>query len=98
VASGQPFTDREKAFIREHAGTMLNGMIAQKLATLYPEDNNGYRSYRSIRSFIYREKYEQDTRIVVSVPRQVIREAKESGKSIEEIAMIARRAICEALT
>ena len=86
MASGQPFSEREKQFIRDHADCMSHGMIAQELSRRFPEDNGGYRSWRSVRSFRYRVS--KGVVIQIRIPEAILHAAKMAGINIEEIGSI----------
>lgn len=51
-------SEREKNYIREHARTKFKRQIAIELGELFPQDNGGSRSSRTIRLFIQREGLE----------------------------------------
>lgn len=73
---------------------MSRGHIAQQLGILFPEDNDGYRSWRSVRSFISREQKHIETVIQISVPGAIINQL---GVSIDDVKEIAKRAILDEL-
>jgi len=98
MASGQPFSDREKEFIRLHVGQMSYGMIAQELGKLYPEDNSGYRSFRSVQTFAYRERIQKDQLVTIRVPAYIISQAKRAGKNLGDIERVAKTAIEDSFT
>lgn len=62
LSSGLPFSDREKAFIRENAYRLSWGDIANRLGKMFPEDNGGSRQKSSVRSFVIRERARTETK------------------------------------
>ena len=92
MASGQPFSENEKQFIRDNSGKMSNGMIAQELGKRFPQDNNGYRSWRSVRSFVYREAGKSLT-LTIRVRAETVQKARTAGLTMEEILQVAREAV-----
>lgn len=97
MTSGMPFSDQEKQYIRDNAESMSKGMIAQQLGVLFPSDNLGYRSWRSVKGYLYRTQKGLDTVLVIRVPGVLIENAKNSGYSLEDIRYLARRAVIDAV-
>ncbi|MCK9592324.1 MAG: hypothetical protein M0Q91_10000 [Methanoregula sp.] len=91
MASGQPFSEREKQFIRDNADCMSHGMIAHELSKRFPEDNGGYRSWRSVRSFRYRVS--KSAVIQIRIPKAILHAATMAGINLEEIGSIATAGI-----
>lgn len=57
MTSGLPYSEREKAFIREHAFRDRTwGALARDLENLFPEDNNGFRSARAIQVWAMKDR------------------------------------------
>jgi len=57
MTSGVPFSDRERAYILEHAYTRSWGGIARDLVTLYPDDNGGARSGYGVRNWVRAQEH-----------------------------------------
>jgi len=96
MTPGRPFSTREKFFIRDNKDAMSRGQIAQELGRRFPEDNDGYRSWRSVRSFLYREEGKIDTILQIRIPGSVYQTARAAGMDEDDIRRIARAAILDA--
>jgi len=90
MSSGTPFSDREKAFIRENAYRMSWGDIAHRLCTTFPEDNGGVRKKSSVRSFVLRERNrgEQSPEIPIPIHRDIVTLATSLGFRKTDLGVI----------
>lgn len=97
MTPGKPFSAAEREFIRSHRHIMSRGQIAQELSKRFADWNGGYRSWRSVRAFIYREEGRADTTIMIRIPGSVYSKARQAGLDEEDIRRIAREAILDGI-
>lgn len=84
----------EKQYILDHMddgpGAITHALNTDPRFTIH---NQGQRRRNTVEVFRYRERRKTDETVRVSVPVRVIRKARKSGISEEEIQKIARAAI-----
>ncbi len=82
MSSGVPFSEQEKAFIRENAYKMSWGHIAVELGRQFPKDNGGSRKKTSVRSFVIRERIRSERRqapVPIMIDAETVLLASELG-------------------
>ncbi|MDP3563820.1 MAG: hypothetical protein Q8R70_04965 [Methanoregula sp.] len=92
MTSGTPLAAEEQQYIRDH---LQDGpaRIALDLGKEFSLINGGFRKRDTVKKFIRRER--AGPPVVVEVPAEISRAAREKGISPEQIQFVALRAILQ---
>lgn len=95
MSRGIEFSEREKAYIRDHAFKDRTwGALAADLGRLFPEDNGGERTARGVQGFALRERGKRKTspvpdgRIPLLLPRSTAELARIAGFTLQDLEQI----------
>lgn len=92
MTSGIPLSENEQQYIRNH---IADGpaRIAFELGQQFSEVNGGCRKKETVKKFIRRER--SGRTLIITVPGQVMQQAREKGISADQLQFIALRAVLQ---